>query len=263
MMGDLDFLFRALAAALAVALAAGPLGSFVVWRRMAYFGDALAHASLLGLALGFILGIDLTIGVLAGGIVFALLLFALERQKRLASDTILGILAHGALAIGLCALALAPALKVDLQSLLFGDVLSASVADVLWVWGGGAAVLLGLAVIWRPLLSITAHEELAVTDGLPVLRIRLAFLLLIALAVAIAMKVVGVLLITALLVIPPATARGFAKSPEGMALLASAIGAASVVLGLAASLQADLPAGPAIIASATLIFAASQAFAKR
>lgn len=262
-MGDLDFLFRALAAALAVALAAGPLGSFVVWRRMAYFGDALAHASLLGLALGFILGIDLTIGVLAGGIVFALLLFALERQKRLASDTILGILAHGALAIGLCALALAPALKVDLQSLLFGDVLSASVADVLWVWGGGAAVLLGLAVIWRPLLSITAHEELAVTDGLPVLRIRLAFLLLIALAVAIAMKVVGVLLITALLVIPPATARGFAKSPEGMALLASAIGAASVVLGLAASLQADLPAGPAIIASATLIFAASQAFAKR
>lgn len=262
MSGDFDFMWRAVAAALAVALVAGPLGCFVVWRRMAYFGDALAHASLLGLALGFILNIDFTLGVLVGSVLFALLLYWLESGKRLSSDTLLGILAHGSLALGLCALALAPAMNVDLQGLLFGDVLSATLADVLWVWCGGLAVLLGLAAIWRPLLSMTAHEELAKADGVPVMRVRLAFLLLMAITVAIAMKVVGVLLITALLVIPPAAARNFARSPEQMALVASAIGAVAVLTGLYASLMIDLPAGPAIVTAAILLFAGSLAFRK-
>jgi zinc transport system permease protein len=259
MSGELDFLWRALLAALAVALVAGPLGCFVVWRRMAYFGDALAHASLLGLAFGFILHIDLMIGVLAGGLLFALLLFLLERRKGLAQDTLLGILAHSALALGLCALALAPALKVDLQGLLFGDVLAVTWDDVAWVWAGGLLALLGLAYLWRPLLSITAHEELARVEGVAVERTRLLFLFLIALTVAVAMKVVGVLLITALLVVPAAAARSLAKSPERMALLAALTGAASVALGLYASLEIDLPAGPAIIVAATAIFAASLA----
>ncbi|MBF0167054.1 MAG: metal ABC transporter permease [Alphaproteobacteria bacterium] len=252
-----DFLIRSCAAALAVALVAGPLGCFVVWRKMAYFGDALAHASLLGLALGFILKIDLMAGVVAGGLVFALLLFVLERQKRLEADTLLGILAHGSLALGLIALALAPALKLDLQGLLFGDVLSVSLADVLWAWGGALGVLAGLALLWRPLLSITAHEELARVDGLQVQRTRFFFLMLMALTVAVAMKVVGVLLITALLVIPPAAARPFARSPEAMALLASLIGTMSVLLGLFASLSIDLPAGPAIVAASVLLFVLS------
>jgi zinc transport system permease protein len=257
MNGDFDFLLRAALAALAVALIAGPLGCFVVWRRMAYFGDALAHASLLGLALGFLLKIDLMAGVLAGGLLFALLLFKLEKGKRLSSDTLLGILAHASLAFGLCALALAPAVKVDLQSLLFGDVLSVTMADVAWVWGGGLSVLLGLAFLWRPLLSITAHEELAKVEGVAVERTRLSFLLLMAVTVAVAMKVVGVLLITALLVIPPATARRFARSPEQMAVIASAIGALSVLAGLYASLMIDIPAGPAIIVAATTFFSGS------
>ncbi|MFA6019285.1 MAG: iron chelate uptake ABC transporter family permease subunit [Rhodospirillales bacterium] len=259
MMGDYDFLIRAGLAAVAVALTAGPLGCFVVWRRMAYFGDALAHASLLGLALGFILKIDLMIGVLAGGLLFALLLFLLERQKRLSSDTILGILAHAALAFGLCALALAPALKVDLQSLLFGDVLSVTFEDVLWVWGGGLFVILSLAQLWRPLLAVTAHEELARIDGVAVERTKLLFLMLMALTVALAMKVVGVLLMTALLVIPPAAARSFARSPEQMAVIAACIGLVSVLAGLYASLMIDLPAGPAIIVAATMVFAGSMA----
>ncbi|MBF0267419.1 MAG: metal ABC transporter permease [Alphaproteobacteria bacterium] len=260
MTGELDFLWRAALAALAVALIAGPLGCFVVWRRMAYFGDALAHASILGLALGFMLKIDLMAGVLAGGILFAVLLFALEKQKRLQSDTLLGILAHGSLAFGLCALALAPALNVDLQSLLFGDVLAVTTGDILWAWGGGVVVLAGLAILWRPLLSMTTHAELARVEGIAVERTRLLFLILMALTVAVAMKVLGVLLITALLVIPPASARPFARSPEQMAVIASAIGSASVLAGLYASLMIDLPAGPAIVAAATLFFAASMAF---
>ncbi|TAN54897.1 MAG: hypothetical protein EPN26_06175 [Rhodospirillales bacterium] len=258
-MTDYEFLIRATLAGLAVALAAGPLGCFVVWRRMAYFGDALAHASLLGLVLGFILKIDLMAGVVAGGLAFAVLLTLLERQKRLGSDTLLGILAHGALALGLIALALVPALKVDLASLLFGDVLSVTASDVIWVWSGAAFVLAGLALLWRPLLAITAHEELARVDGIAVERTRFLLLMLMALTVAVAMKVVGVLLITALLVIPPATARPFARSPEAMALIASAIGMVSVLLGLFASLTIDLPAGPAIVSASAALFAGSLA----
>lgn len=259
MTGTYDFLILAALASLPVALAAGPLGCFVVWRRMAYFGDALAHASLLGLVLGYVLKLDLMAGVVAGGVLFACLLFALEKGQRLSSDTILGILAHGALAFGLVALALAPALKVDLQSLLFGDVLSVTPGDMYWVWGGTAIVLVGLKLIWCPLLAVTAHEELARVDGIKVERVRFLFLMLMVLTVAVAMKVVGVLLITALLVIPPASARPFARSPEGMAGLAALFGMVSVLAGLYASLQFDIPAGPAIVSASTLIFAGSLA----
>lgn len=249
-----DFLFRALLGGIGVALAAGPLGSFVVWRRMAYFGDTLAHSALLGVALGVLLGISETIGVMVLCVLLAVLLVLLERQRLLASDTLLGIFAHTALSLGLVALAFLETVRVDLVSYLFGDILAVSTSDLYWIWGGGTLALLLLAWIWRPLLALTVHEELARVEGVPVTRVRLGFMILIALVIAVAMKVVGVLLITSLLIIPAAAVRRFARTPEAMAGLASLAGCIAVALGLWASLRWDTPTGPSIVVAAAALF---------
>jgi zinc transport system permease protein len=249
-----DFLLKAAAGGIGLALVAGPLGCFVVWRRMAYFGDSLAHSALLGIALGFLAGIDLTLAVVLTAVAAALLLGALQLRARLATDTLLGIISHGGLAFGLIALGLAKGLRTDLIGYLFGDVLAIGMSDLAWIWGGGAAALAVLAWLWRPLLALTVHEELAQAEGLKAGPVKLAFLLLIALTVAIAMKIVGVLLVTALLVIPAAAARRLARSPEAMAALAAAAGAVAVVSGLAASATLDTPSGPSIVAASALLF---------
>lgn len=249
-----DFLARALLGGVGVALTAGPLGAFIVWRRMAYFGDTLAHSGLLGVVLGALLGIHPELGVIVTCLVVALILVGLQRQHTLATDTLLGILAHTTLSLGLVALAFLETMRVDLISYLFGDLLSISAADIYWIWGGNVLALAALAGLWRPLLAATVHEELARVEGVPVLRIRLAFMLLIAIVIALAMKVVGILLITSLLIIPAATARRFARSPEGMAVLASLIGCAAIGLGLWASLRWDTPAGPSVVVAATGLF---------
>ena len=212
-----DFLIRAFAAGFGVVLLAGPLGCFIVWRRMAYFGDSLAHSALLGVALGLILGINPTLGIAVGSVTLAVLLLLLQRQRRLASDTLLGLMSHAGLALGLVALSFFETLRIDLLAYLFGDVLAVTTADLAWIYGGGLLALLVLAAIWRPLLAITVHDDLARAEGVAVLPVRLAFVLLIAVVIAIAMKIVGILLITSLLIIPAATARRFARTPEQMA----------------------------------------------
>lgn len=250
-----EFLQRALLGGFSMALATGPLGAFIVWRRMAYFGDALAHSGLLGVVLGTMLAVDLELGVIATCILVALALVLLQRQQRLATDTLLGLLAHTTLSLGLVALAFIETVRVDLVGYLFGDILAISVNDLYWIWGGTALALAVLIKLWRPLLAITVHEELARVEGVAAFPIRLAFMLLIAIVIAVAMKVVGILLITSLLIIPAAAARRFARSPEGMAALASVFGCAAVGLGLWASLRWDTPAGPSVVLAATLLFA--------
>ncbi len=250
-----EFLLRALLAGLGVALVAGPLGAFVVWRRMAYFGDTLAHSALLGVALAYLLSIDLGLGVLIACVAVALILLALQRQQRLASDTLLGILAHTALSLGLVTLAFLETLRVDLMGFLFGDILAVGWRDVALIWAGGLVVLGALALLWRPLLAITVHEELAQVEGVPVVRVRLALTLLLAVVVALAMKVVGILLITSLLIIPAAAARRFSRTPEAMAALAALAGGLAVTGGLAGSLRFDTPAGPSVVVAAALLFA--------
>ena len=252
-----EFLVRALLAALGVAAVAGPLGSFVVWRRMAYFGDTLSHSALLGVTLGFLLGIDPTIGIIGICAAVALLLALGQRQSVLASDTLLGILSHGALSLGLVSLAFMETLRVDLIGYLLGDVLSVTWNDITVVYIGGAVVLGILAWLWRPLLAITVHEDLARVEGVPVRQVQIAFMMIIAVTIAIAMKVVGILLITSLLIIPAAAARAVSKTPEQMALVASLVGMVAVLGGLAGSFQWDLPSGPAIVTAAALLFALS------
>lgn len=248
-----DFIVRALLGGVGVAALAGPLGCFVVWRRMAFFGSALAHSALLGVALGALLAVDLNLMTTAVCLAFALALALLERQRALSTDTILGILAHVALALGLVALSFLEWLRVDLMAYLFGDVLAVTPWDLAWIYGGGIVILAVLLRLWQALLSITVNEELAQAEGVDVGRVRLGFMLVMALAVAIGMKIVGILLIVSLLVIPAAAARQLARTPEQMAALAAAIGALAVVIGIGASMLWDTPAGPSIVLAATLL----------
>lgn len=250
-----DFITRALLGGIAVALVAGPLGSFVVWRRMAYFGDTLAHSALLGVALGFLMGISLNLTVIALCTGLAVLLVALQRQRRLATDTLLGILAHSTLSLGLVSVAFLEGVRIDLMGYLFGDILAVTQLDLYWIFGGGLLALILLIVLWRPLLAMTVHEDLARVEGVPVMWVSLGFMLLIALVIAVAMKVVGILLITSLMIIPAATARRLAATPEQMAVYAGLLGALAVVGGVMGSLQWDTPTGPSIVVAAATLFA--------
>tara|TARA_R100001129_G_scaffold181187_2_gene160150 strand:- start:21038 stop:21883 length:846 start_codon:yes stop_codon:yes gene_type:complete len=252
-----DFFVRALLAGIGMAAVAGPLGCFIVWRRLAYYGDTLAHAALLGVALAFLLEINITLAVFAVALFVSLALLALERRAGLSADALLGILSHSALALGLVVISTMAWLRVDLMGLLFGDILSVSRIDVAMIWIGGAAVLAILALIWRPLFAATVSPELAEAEGMNVTRANLLFMVLMAIVIAIAMKVVGVLLITAMLVIPAATARRFATGPEQMAILAALFGVVSVCLGLGASRLWDPQSGPAIVVAALCLFVLS------
>ena len=253
-----DFLWRALAGGIGVASIAGPLGCFIVWRRMAYFGDTLAHSALLGVALGLVLGIDLTVGIVACASLLAVLLVLLQQQRHLATDTLLGIMAHSGLAVGLVVLSFFESVRVDLFSYLFGDVLAVSQLDLVWIYAVAGLGLAALAAIWRPLLMVTIQEDLARAEGVPVTAVRLAFVLLLATVIAIAMKVVGIMLIVSLLIIPAATARCLSGTPERMAVLAALAGCAAVTAGLSGSLAWDTPSGPSVVVAAMAFFALVQ-----
>lgn len=253
-----EFLTRALAAGIGLALAAGPFGCFVVWRRMAYFGDTLAHSALLGVVLGLLAGIEPSLGILALALVLAVILGLSQGQKRLASDTVLGIVSHGALASGLVALSLLESVRVNLMGWLMGDILAVGWGDVAVIWGGGAVALLALARLWPTLLAMSVDEDLAAAEGHNVARARLGLMLLVALVVAGAMKVVGVLLVTSLLIIPAAAARALSRTPEQMAGWASVLGVAAVVCGLGGSWRFDTPTGPSVVVAAVLLFGLAQ-----
>lgn len=249
-----DFVLRALIAGICIALVAGPLGSFVVWRRMSYFGDTLAHSSLLGIALGILLDINLQLAVVACSLVFAVALIFLQRRKTLSTDTLLGILAHSTLAFGLLILSLSNTVQVNLVAYLFGDLLTIGTTDLYWIAGSTAIIAVLLAFLWNGLLAITVHEELAEVEGVAVGKLHCLMVLMIALLIAVSMKIVGVLLITSLLIIPPAAARRFAQTPEQMALVASVTGCLAVGLGLFMSYELDTPAGPSIVVTACAFF---------
>lgn len=250
-----SFIVRAIAAGIGVALVTGPLGCFIIWRRMAYFGDTLSHAALTGIAIGILFGVNATIGIVGTGLVVGALLLALQKQRTVPMDTLLGILSHGALATGLIVIGFMTSVRVDLMGYLFGDILAVSLGDLAWIYGGGLVVLAGLALIWQPLIALTVHEDIAAAEGIRTSLIRMIFTSLIALTVATAMKIVGVLLVTALLIVPAATARRFSATPEAMAIGAVIVGIVAVIAGLIGSLMWDTPSGPSMVGAAVLAFA--------
>ena len=258
-----DFVIFALVAGIGVAIVTGVTGVFVVWRRMAYFGDTLAHSALLGVAIGFLAGINLNIGIVGVCVTISIGMVYLRSQRHLAEDTLLGILAHSSLALGLVSVSFISALRVDLMTYLFGDILSVTPSDIGWVYGGGTIALGVLAWLWKDLIAITVHEDLARIEGVNVMRTQIAFMTLFALVIAMAMKIVGILLVTALLIIPAATARRFSRTPERMAVFAAISGSLAVALGLQGSLIWDLPSGPAIVVASALIYVLSIALPVR
>ena len=252
-----DFFLRALGGGIGAALAAGPVGCFVVWRNLAYFGTALAHGVLLGVALGLLLRIEPILAVFAVCLLLALCLTLLERQKLVSVDALLGVLAHAVFALGIVIVAFMERLRVDLIGYLFGDILAVGPVDLWLIFGTAALVGAALAWQWRNLLSITVNRDLAAVEGVPVERVRLLLLFLLAAVIAVGMKIVGMLLVVALVIIPAAAARRMAATPEQMAGAATAIGVVSAVGGLYAALLWDIPAGPAIVLVASVIFAGS------
>lgn len=257
------FLLRALAAGVGLAVISAPLGCFLVWQRMAFFGETVAQASLIGVALALALQLDVTVTVIAASIAVALLLVLLSRQRAVPVDALLSLLAHSALAIGVLATALVKGAQLDLMSFLFGDILAVTRQDLVWLGVCGVVVLAGLAMLWQPLLSLAVHEEIAAAEGVARDRVRVLFVVMLAIVIALAMKIVGVLLTVAFLIIPAAAARPLATTPERMAIFAAVIGAAGVVAGLALSLWADTPGGPSIVVMLAVIAMVSLARAAR
>ncbi len=255
-----QFILYALLAGLGIAITAGPLGCVVVWRRMAYFGDTLAHAALLGVVLSLALQWLPVIGVVITGLLLTVVLFWLERKQELSTDTLLGILSHSALAIGMIAIVLLQSKlpSLDVMALLFGDILAVTGQELVVLYIGVVLVLLVYARIWRDLVSLSSNEDLARIDGVNVSATRFVFMVLLAVVIAFAIKLVGVLLITAMLIIPAASARLFSHSPQQMILLSVVIAVLAVLGGLAMSLRWDLPTGPAIVLAAAILFAASR-----
>lgn len=248
-----DFLMRATLAGIGLALAAGPLGCFVVWRRMAYFGDATAHAAVLGVALALAFDVSIFAGTLVVALAMAFAVSSLASRGH-AMDTSLGVLSHAALAFGLVAISFVPAVRVDLTSYLFGDILAVRVADLAVIWGGAVAVCALLFWRWSSLLAATLNADLAASAGINPHREQLVLTLAMALVVALAIKVVGALLIAAMIIIPATTARGLARGPEVMAMAAIGLGVAAVIAGLQGSLAFDTPAGPSIVVAAAVLY---------
>lgn len=254
-----SFLIRAALAGLGVAIAAAPLGCFVVWRRMAYFGDATAHAAILGVALALALNISVMIGVLAVVLVAATVVSGLT-NRGYAMDTLLGVMAHSALAIGLVAVSFLTNVRIDLMAYLFGDILAVGRTDLAVIWGGAAVVLALIGWRWSALLTTTLNTDLAYASGIDPKREQMILTIALAVVIAVAIKVVGVLLIASLLIIPAAAARPFSSTPERMAAIAMSIGAISALGGLYFAYQFDTPTGPTIVCLAAACFALSTVF---
>lgn len=250
----IELLLPSLLAGLCLSCLTGPLGTFVVWRRMSYFGDTLSHAALLGVAFGFLFDINLFYAIVLVTLILAIGLLWLESQKQLPVDTLLGILAHSALSLGLVVISLMNSIRIDLMGYLFGDLLSITMFDVYQILI--CVVIIGILLIWRwnQFLFITVSEELAFSHGINVPLTKFMLTILLALTIGIAMKFVGALIITALLIIPAATAKYYAKNPESMAFFAILIGMLSILGGILFSLIYDTPTGPSVVLSNTCLF---------
>ena len=249
-----DFFIRALVAGIGIAFVTGPLGCFVVWRRLSYFGDTLAHSALLGVTMAYTLDLNIAISVFLISSIIALLLIQLQKRTNLPGDALLGLFVHSSLAVGLVVIGFLTFIRFDIMGLLFGDILAVTVDDLLIIWIGGAIILLILKLIWKPLFASTVNYELAEAEGLNPDRAKAIFTILMAAIIAISIKMVGLLLITGMLIIPAAMARNISTSPQKMVVYSIIGGLLSVILGLFSSLEFNTSSGPSIITAAFLLF---------
>ena len=262
MLADL-FIIRALIAGIAVAILVGFLGCFVVWRKMAYFGDSLSHSALLGIALGLFYSVDVNLSVIVVCTLFAVILTYLQQNKILATDSLLGILAHSSLALGMVIISFIKNKTVDIHSYLFGDILTVTNSDIYLIIFCTIIVLALLLWNFSSLVLLTISQDLAKVKGIKIFFMQLLLMFLMTLVVAISINIVGILLITSMLIIPASCARFFSKDIKQMAIISSLIGVISVIAGITSSIHFDVPTGPAIIVSATSIFVLSIIFSRK
>ena len=249
-----EIIFPAWLAGLLLSLITAPLGAFVVWRKMAYFGDTLAHSALLGVALGIFLEINPYLAILILTLLLAAVMVWLEGNSQYSVDTILGIIAHSCLSLGVVAVGLLENVRVDLMGYLFGDLLAVNYQDLIFIGIGVIVVLATLLYFWTPLLSITVSPELAQVEGINIARMRFILMMLTALTIAVSMKFVGALIITSLLIIPAATARRFSRTPETMVFNGIFISILAVSMGLLLSAFYNTAAGPSVVICSSLLF---------
>ena len=249
-----DFFIRAIFAGIGIAFVTGPLGCFVVWRRLSYFGDTLAHSALLGVTIAYSLDFNIAVSIFFISSAIALILIQLQRKTNLPSDALLGLLAHSSLAVGLVVIGFLTFIRFDIMGLLFGDVLAVNKKDLFIIWFGGALILIVLKLIWKPLFASTVNYELAEAEGLNPDKAKAIFTVLLAALIAISIKLVGVLLITGMLIIPTAMARNLSDNPKKMVVFSIIGGLLSVFIGLFSSLEFNTPSGPSIIAAALFLF---------
>ena len=249
-----DFFIRAIFAGIGIAFVTGPLGCFVVWRRLSYFGDTLAHSALLGVTIAYSLDFNIAVSIFFISSAIALILIQLQRKTNLPDDALLGLLAHSSLAVGLVVIGFLTFIRFDIMGLLFGDILAVNKKDLFIIWFGGALILIVLKLIWKPLFASTVNYELAEAEGLNPDRAKAIFTILLAALIAISIKLVGVLLITGMLIIPTAMARNLSDNPKKMVVFSIIGGLLSVFIGLFSSLEFNTPSGPSIIAAALFLF---------
>ena len=249
-----DFLFRALIAGIGIAIVTGPLGCFVVWRRLSFFGDTLAHSALLGVILSISFDINISLSIFAVSSLVALILLRLQNTTNLAGDALLGLLSHSSLAIGLVVLGFLSFIRFDIMGVLFGDILSVNVNDLIIIWAGGAIILFVLWLIWKPLFASTVNYELAEAEGMNPERVNAIFTILLAALIAISIKMVGLLLITGMLIIPTTMARNLSNNPKQMVILSIIGGLLSVFIGLYTSFEINTSSGPTIVVVALILF---------
>jgi zinc transport system permease protein len=249
-----DFFIRALIAGIGIALVTGPIGCFIIWRRLSFFGDTLSHSALLGVTIGFFFDINVAFSVFLISSAIALILLKLQKTTKLPGDALLGLLAHSSLAVGLVVISFLSSIRFDIMGLLFGDILAVNEVDLLIIWLGGALILLILKIIWKPLFASTVNNELAEAEGMNPERANAIFTILLAAIIAISIKIVGLLLITGMLIMPAAMSRNISNNPQQMVKLSVVGGLLSVLIGLFSSLQFNSPSGPSIITAALVLF---------
>lgn len=248
------FMVRALWAAIIVGIVCPVLGTYVVLRGMAFFGDALAHIILPGVVVAFIMGWPLGLGALVVGVLAALLIGAISKRAEIREDAAIGVVFAGAFALGIALLSLQRSYAVDLSHILFGNLLGVSSAD-LWLSGLlGAMVLLTVFAFYKELLVLSFDPILAVTLRLPADFLQNLLLVLLAVVIVISIQTVGVALVLAMLITPAATAYLLTRRLPTMMLSAAAIGCFCALAGLYASFYLNLPSGPAIVLVETAMF---------
>ncbi len=258
-----DFIYRAIIASIGVSLIAGSLGCFVIWKRLSYFSDSISHSALLGVALGLATGLGINLGLVIVGGLFAVLIVVLQQKEFWSSDAVLGIFSHLSLSLGIVVLGIIGNQNTDYFAYLFGDILSITSKDLYWIFSVLIVVVTILVFNWKKLLLLTLNEELAKAEGINKLYYDLLFMFLIALAVSVSVQIVGVLLITSLLIIPPAISRVISNSPVTMILASMIVSIFSVLLGLYLSIDFDLATGPTIVITLGALFFIAQFLPKK